>query len=62
MITTMTTNTSNSKQRVTLFLNPKLLIHAKAQAVIQDLALTALVEKALIEYLPSEIVIKKPTI
>jgi len=56
----MTTNTSSTKQRVTLFLNPKLLIHTKAQAVIQDLTLTALVEKALIEYLPSEIVIKKP--
>lgn len=54
--------TSNSKQRVTLFLNPKLLVHAKAQAVIQDLTLTTLVEKALVAYLPDEIVVKKPKI
>ncbi|MDP4010107.1 MAG: hypothetical protein Q8P53_03980 [Candidatus Shapirobacteria bacterium] len=58
----MTTNTRESKQRVTLFLNPKLLVHAKAQAVIQDLTLTVLVEKALATYLPDEIVVKKPKI
>jgi hypothetical protein len=58
----MTTNTTNSKQRVTLFLNPKLLVHAKAQAVIQDLTLTVLVEKALVAYLPDEIIVKKPKI
>lgn len=51
---------NTGKQRVTLFLNPKLLIHAKAQAVIDDVTLTNLVEKSLIEYLPTEIVIKKP--
>jgi len=56
----MTSNTSNSKQRVTLFLNPKLLIQTKAQAVIEDLTITHLVEKALISYLPDEVVIKKP--
>jgi len=50
----------NGKQRVTIFLDPKLLKHTKAQAVIEDLTLTALVEKALIEYLPEEIVIVKP--
>lgn len=58
----MTSNTSKLKQRVTLFLNPILLIHTKAQAVIQDLTLTALVEKALVAYLPDEIVVKKPKI
>ncbi len=58
----MTSNTSSSKQRLTLFLNPKLLLHAKAQAVIQDLTLTRLVEKALIAYLPDEIIVKKPKI
>lgn len=58
----MTSTTTDTKQRVTVFLNPKLLIHAKAQAVIQDLTLTELVEKALIEYLPNEIVVKKPKI
>lgn len=52
--------TSKDKQRVTLFLNPKLLIQAKAQAVLENLTLTTLVEKALVDYLPEEIVIKKP--
>jgi hypothetical protein len=52
--------TNIDKQRVTLFLNPKLLIHAKAQAVLKDMTLTALVEKALVDYLPEETVIKKP--
>lgn len=56
----MSTSTSSPKQRVTVFLNSKLLIQAKAQAVIQDLTLTLLVEKALNQYLPAEIVIKKP--
>lgn len=51
---------TNNKQRVTLFLNPKLLKHAKAQAVIEDITLTDLVETALFKYLPEEIVIIKP--
>jgi hypothetical protein len=54
--------TSNDKQRVTLFLNPKLLRHAKAQAVIEDITLTELVKKALDKYLPEEIIIKKTEI
>jgi hypothetical protein len=58
----MTSSTSTSKQRVTLFLNPKLLVHAKAQAVIEDITLTVLVEKALVAYLPDEIIVKKPQI
>jgi len=53
----MTTN--NSKQRVTLFLNPGLLTHAKAQAVVEGRSLTFLVETALLKYLPKETVIKK---
>jgi len=52
----------NNKQRVTLFLNPKLLLHARAQAVIEDITLTKLVEKSLVDYLPSEIIIKKPSL
>ena len=52
--------TSTTKQRVTLFLNPKLLIHTKAQAVVEDITLTSLIEKALNSYLPAEIIIKKP--
>jgi len=50
---------SNNKQRVTLFVNPSILKHARAQAVVEDLSLTALVEKALINYLPKETIIKK---
>ena len=51
--------TTNDKRRVTLFLNPKLVKHAKAQAIIEGLSLTYLVEKTLIKYLPAETVIKK---
>ncbi|MDP2873930.1 MAG: hypothetical protein Q8N84_01370 [bacterium] len=50
------------KQRVTLFLNPDLLIHAKAQAVVDGCSLTALVERALIKHLPKETVIRKVAI
>jgi hypothetical protein len=46
-------------QRTTLFINPLLAKQAKAQAVLEELTLTALVEKALISYLPQETVIKK---
>jgi hypothetical protein len=62
----MTTNTNslalantNNKQRVTLFVNPSILKHARAQAVVEDRTLTSLVEKALVEYLPKATVIKK---
>lgn len=54
--------TTNDKQRVTLFLNPNLLKHAKAQAVVDDLSLSDLIEKALNKYLPKETVIKKADI
>lgn len=50
---------TNNKQRVTLFVNPSILKHARAQAVVEDTSLTALVEKALINYLPKETIIKK---
>lgn len=50
---------TNDKQRVTLFLNPDLLKHAKAQAVIEEMSLTTLMEKALVQFLPKETVIKK---
>ena len=50
---------TNNKQRVTLFVNPLILKHARAQAVVDDITLTALVEKALINYLPKETIIKK---
>ena len=54
-------NTRN-KQRITLFVNPSILKHARAQAVVEDLSLTSLVEKAVIAYLPKETVIKKSDI
>ncbi len=50
---------NKNKQRVTLFLNPKIAKQAKAQAIVDDLSLSTLVKKALIEYLPKETVIKK---
>jgi len=51
--------TTIKKQRVTLFLNPLISKHAKAQAIVEDTTLTLLVEKALIKYLPKETIIKK---
>lgn len=53
---------SNTKQRVTLFLNPSIVKQARAQAVLEEVTLTILVEKSLIKYLPKETVIKKPKI
>jgi len=54
--------TTNNKQRVTLFIKSPIAKHAKAHAIVEDLSLTALVEKALINYLPKETVIKKMVI
>ena len=51
--------TTNNIQRVTLFINSSIAKQAKAQAIIEDLTLTGLVEKALIQYLPKETIIKK---
>lgn len=64
MTTTTTTcsvcsMTSNNQQRITLFINPSIVKHARAQAIVEDLSLTDLVEKALTKYLPKETVIKK---
>jgi hypothetical protein len=47
------------KQRITLFMNPSIAKQARAQAVIEELSLTALVERALTDYLPNETIIKK---
>lgn len=54
--------TTNDKQRVTLFLNPSIVKHARAQAIVEELSLTNLVESALINYLPKETIIKKAKI
>jgi hypothetical protein len=53
---------TTNKKRLTLFLNPLLIKHARAQAVIDGSTLTSLIKKALISYLPEEIVIKKSEI
>ena len=50
---------TSDKQRVTLFLIPDLLTHARAQAIVEGHTLTELVEKALMKYLPKKTVIKK---
>lgn len=51
-----------NRQRITLFVNPAIAKHARAQAVVEGLSLTTLVERALIKYLPKETVIKKAEI
>jgi hypothetical protein len=51
--------TTTTNKRVTLFMDPDIVIHARAQAVVEDLSLTDLVEKALLQYLPKATVIKK---
>lgn len=64
-MTTTTTSCSitamatNNKQRLTLFINPVIAKQAKAQAIIEELTLTSLVEKALIAYLPKVTIIRK---
>lgn len=50
---------TNNKKRVTLFLSPPIVMHAKTQAIIEELSLAVLVERALVDYLPHETVIKK---
>lgn len=51
--------TTDTKQRVTVFLDTTIAKQAKAQAIIEQLSLSILVEKALNLYLPPETVIKK---
>lgn len=58
----MTTKTTSNKQRVTLFVNPDVLTHARAQAIVEGRSLTALVERSLLAYLPKKTIIKKVVI
>jgi hypothetical protein len=51
--------TTKDNQRLTLFINPAIVKHARAQAIVEDITLTSLVERALIKYLPRETIIKK---
>jgi hypothetical protein len=55
----MTTGTTDKKQRVTIFIGPSIAKHARAQAVVEELSLSKLAEKALIAYLPKETIIKR---
>lgn len=57
---TVLSMTTTDKRRLTLFINPAIIKQARAQAIVEDLTLTKLVERALITYLPKETVIKKP--
>jgi len=60
-MTTIITTTMNDspKQRVTLFVRHAIVKHARAQAVVEDITLTTLIERALLKYLPKETVIRK---
>lgn len=58
----MTITTNNNKQRITIFLKPQLIKQAKAEAVVEEITLTQLIEKALIKYLPKETIIRKVNI
>lgn len=51
--------TNKNQQRITLFINPSIVMQARVQAVVEKLTLTALIEKALLNYLPKETIIKK---
>lgn len=51
-----------TKQRLTLFIDPNIVKQSRAQAVVEDLTLTAFVEKALIKYLPKVTIIKKAAV
>ena len=50
---------SIAKKRLTLFLNPAIIKHARVQAVYEEMTLAQLVEKAVVQYLPKETIIKK---
>ena len=54
--------TNNNKKRLTIFINPAIAKHAKAQAVVEGITLTSFIERALIKYLPKETIIKKEEI
>lgn len=56
------TTKKTTKKRVTIFLDSSIDKHARAQAIVEDLTLSNLIEKALINYLPSKTVILKPQI
>jgi len=50
---------TDDKHRLTIFIDPSIAKHAKAEAIVEDITLTEYVEKALLAYLPKETIIKK---
>lgn len=56
----MLSMTTTDKQRLTVFLKPDLIRHAKAEAVIKNSTVADLIVKALVAYLPEEIKSVKP--
>jgi hypothetical protein len=54
--------TINTKKRVTLFIDPSIDKQARAQAILEELNFSSLIEKALISYLPPETIVRKLTI
>ena len=50
--------TNKTKKRVTIFIDPEILIHSKAEALIRGITLSQLIEKAMVDYLPNETTIK----
>jgi len=58
----MCSMTDKTRQRLTLFMKPAIIKHARATAIVEDKTLTKLAEDALIAYLPEEIVLKKDKI
>ena len=55
----MCSMTTKNKKRLTLFINPAIAKHSKAEAIVEGITLTSLVEKALISYLPKKTIIEK---
>ncbi|MFA6981901.1 MAG: hypothetical protein WC243_02680 [Patescibacteria group bacterium] len=51
--------TTKDGQRTTLFINPSIVKQARAQALVEGISLTDIVQNALIKYLPNETIIRK---
>jgi len=50
---------NSTKRRLTVFIDHFIAKQAKAQAIVEEISLTSLIEKALIDYLPKETIVKK---
>jgi hypothetical protein len=56
------TNNSKSKHRVTLFLDSNILKQAKLHAIVEEISLSALLERILVKHLSEKINIHKAEI